>query len=673
MRRPRHRRRRATPVTTASVPVALVTQRAPTRRSSAWLGGRRRLLDDFEAGEVAVEGDEARGPIPLRVESVSVEVCKPWSTSRVAPHDPRLQVVRTATTQLLQGDSAPALELWNLAQQTISPTSSCAMIAELGDAGGTSPAPSRLLAPPRPPRAAPRRHRRALRRAMKHLTTRMSQDGPDCILAISDVRGSTCPSRRSRPPCGRPRAQESKTLPGSETGFSSVEASPLRRGMLLGTRRSPGWLRFADRARRRGRLYDVRRRLVPSPWACAPARPAPDRPHRTTPPSGRALGPGEPVLRFPLSGGRLFFEEDPRRSARASAPGAGSCAPSFGRARLGMTPGYLGLGSNVGDRRAHLRRSTGCPAKGVTVCLASSPTTPTRSAWCSTSRRSSTPADASDRPGPEALLDACKAVEAELGATSSGGRHGPRPIDVDLLLLGDGALRVRAAALPHEQVTPAVRCSSRCSSSTSSSPRPTGAPVRLPRRSCRSTRACAAMGPASSRQGSRRQRRQSGGRAPAAPARVSTLAGGLGGRPAKKGRVADREQQARGGAICRSAAFASVRHQAVPDPPRRRGRGGGESTGRPGRPLSETADQLRPQRGRSPAAGGRRPRAARDRTPRGRTAARPAPARSAPQPIRRAIGWHLVSPLLRALDSARARGPTGTAGDCRGSFLEADA
>ena len=37
---------------------------------------------------------------------------------------------------------------------------------------------------------------------------------------------------------------------------------------------------------------------------------------------------------------------------------------------------------------------------------------------------------------PEALLDACKAVERALGREPGGVRHGPRPIDVDVLLLG---------------------------------------------------------------------------------------------------------------------------------------------------------------------------------------------------------------------------------------------
>ena len=54
---------------------------------------------------------------------------------------------------------------------------------------------------------------------------------------------------------------------------------------------------------------------------------------------------------------------------------------------------------------------------------------------------------------PEALLDACKAVERELGRRAGGVRHGPRPIDVDVLLLGAETHRSVRLTLPHEQVT----------------------------------------------------------------------------------------------------------------------------------------------------------------------------------------------------------------------------
>jgi 2-amino-4-hydroxy-6-hydroxymethyldihydropteridine diphosphokinase len=53
---------------------------------------------------------------------------------------------------------------------------------------------------------------------------------------------------------------------------------------------------------------------------------------------------------------------------------------------------------------------------------------------------------------PEALLDVCKAVERVLGRTPGGVRHGPRPIDIDLLLLGETELKTERLTLPHAEV-----------------------------------------------------------------------------------------------------------------------------------------------------------------------------------------------------------------------------
>jgi 2-amino-4-hydroxy-6-hydroxymethyldihydropteridine diphosphokinase len=54
---------------------------------------------------------------------------------------------------------------------------------------------------------------------------------------------------------------------------------------------------------------------------------------------------------------------------------------------------------------------------------------------------------------PEELLDVCKQIEAEAGRDLGGPRHGPRPIDVDLLLLGDIELVTDRLTLPHPEVT----------------------------------------------------------------------------------------------------------------------------------------------------------------------------------------------------------------------------
>jgi 2-amino-4-hydroxy-6-hydroxymethyldihydropteridine diphosphokinase len=54
--------------------------------------------------------------------------------------------------------------------------------------------------------------------------------------------------------------------------------------------------------------------------------------------------------------------------------------------------------------------------------------------------------------GPEELLDACKAVERELGRTAGGPRHGPRPIDVDVLLLGEEPYSSERLEIPHAEL-----------------------------------------------------------------------------------------------------------------------------------------------------------------------------------------------------------------------------
>ena len=54
---------------------------------------------------------------------------------------------------------------------------------------------------------------------------------------------------------------------------------------------------------------------------------------------------------------------------------------------------------------------------------------------------------------PEELLDACKQVERDLGRSPGGPRHGPRPIDVDVLLLGELEYDSQRLTLPHPEVT----------------------------------------------------------------------------------------------------------------------------------------------------------------------------------------------------------------------------
>jgi len=116
--------------------------------------------------------------------------------------------------------------------------------------------------------------------------------------------------------------------------------------------------------------------------------------------------------------------------------------------------GYLGLGSNVGERRAQLEAAVAAlPTHGVRV-LASSSVYETEPVGLVPNQRWFYNAclRVEAEPDPERLLDACKAVERQLGRPPGGPRHGPRPIDVDLLLLGELQHRSERLTLPHPEV-----------------------------------------------------------------------------------------------------------------------------------------------------------------------------------------------------------------------------
>jgi 2-amino-4-hydroxy-6-hydroxymethyldihydropteridine diphosphokinase len=120
-----------------------------------------------------------------------------------------------------------------------------------------------------------------------------------------------------------------------------------------------------------------------------------------------------------------------------------------------MTPGYLGLGSNVGDRRAHLAAAVAAlPARGVAV-VASSSVYETEPVGLVLDQREFFNAclRVDTEHGPDELLAACKAVERSLGREPGGPRHGPRPIDVDVLLLDGFEYASDRLTLPHPEVT----------------------------------------------------------------------------------------------------------------------------------------------------------------------------------------------------------------------------
>ncbi len=116
--------------------------------------------------------------------------------------------------------------------------------------------------------------------------------------------------------------------------------------------------------------------------------------------------------------------------------------------------GFLGLGSNLGDRRAHLQAALEeLQARQVEV-LASSSIYDTEPVGLVLDQPRFLNACLQIRTElePEPLLDICKAVERAVGRRKSAVRHGPRVIDVDLLLLGELEHSSERLALPHPEV-----------------------------------------------------------------------------------------------------------------------------------------------------------------------------------------------------------------------------
>jgi 2-amino-4-hydroxy-6-hydroxymethyldihydropteridine diphosphokinase len=117
--------------------------------------------------------------------------------------------------------------------------------------------------------------------------------------------------------------------------------------------------------------------------------------------------------------------------------------------------GFLGLGSNEGDRRSALEAARAALGGfGVEV---------TRSSGL---YETAPQGEVTDQPDflnaclevqtgldPESLLDVCKEIELAMGREPGGRRHGPRPIDIDVLLLGSLEYSSDRLTLPHPEVT----------------------------------------------------------------------------------------------------------------------------------------------------------------------------------------------------------------------------
>ena len=116
---------------------------------------------------------------------------------------------------------------------------------------------------------------------------------------------------------------------------------------------------------------------------------------------------------------------------------------------------YVGLGANLGDREATIRRAVELLAATAGVEVAAVSTL-----------RETDPVGYADQPrflngavaletglAPRELLDRLLAIEQELGRVrGEGPRYGPRTIDLDLLLYGDEVVDEPRLAVPHPRL-----------------------------------------------------------------------------------------------------------------------------------------------------------------------------------------------------------------------------
>jgi len=113
---------------------------------------------------------------------------------------------------------------------------------------------------------------------------------------------------------------------------------------------------------------------------------------------------------------------------------------------------YVGLGTNLGDREATLRRAVDLLREQVDVRAVSSV-------------RETEPWGLVDQPPflnaaveveteltPRELLDLLFDVEQSLGRTREGPRYGPRTIDLDLLVYGEERLDEPGLTVPHPRL-----------------------------------------------------------------------------------------------------------------------------------------------------------------------------------------------------------------------------
>ena len=113
---------------------------------------------------------------------------------------------------------------------------------------------------------------------------------------------------------------------------------------------------------------------------------------------------------------------------------------------------YLGLGTNIGDRRLNLTRAIELLSLALGKCIAVSRFIET-APWGFESSNSflNCAAAFETELQPTELLDTTESIERELGRTvkSQGGNYSDRIIDIDILIYGDEIIETERLTIPH--------------------------------------------------------------------------------------------------------------------------------------------------------------------------------------------------------------------------------
>ena len=119
-----------------------------------------------------------------------------------------------------------------------------------------------------------------------------------------------------------------------------------------------------------------------------------------------------------------------------------------------MQLAYIGLGANLGDREATMRAALAAldAVSGVRVVAVSTFRETDPVGYLDQPRFLNAAAAVETDLDPRGVLDALLEVERELGRTREGPRHGPRTIDLDLLLFGDATLDEPGLTVPHPRL-----------------------------------------------------------------------------------------------------------------------------------------------------------------------------------------------------------------------------